>query len=120
MPSTRNPLPRQNEVTAGHPATPPPPAAVPVVQFPLLPLKDLDYNETMSIDQIAAEALRLPPRERALLAESHWESLSGPHETSAETDDRAALALARERDQQIEAGEVSPVLHDEMMARLRR
>ena len=74
----------------------------------------------MSMDQIAAEALRLPPRERALLAESLWESLSGPHETSAETDDRATFALARERDQQIEAGEVSPVLHDEMMVRLRR
>jgi putative addiction module component (TIGR02574 family) len=74
----------------------------------------------MSIDQIAAEALRLPPRERALLAESLWESLSGPQETSAEMDERGALAFARERDQQIEAGEISPVPHDEMMARLRR
>jgi putative addiction module component (TIGR02574 family) len=93
---------------------------LPAFQFPLLPIENLDYNDNMSIDQIAAEALRLPPRERALLAESLWESLSDPHETSAELDDRAALALARERDQQIEAGEVSPVLHDEMMARLRR
>ena len=88
--------------------------------FSLWPLEDLDYNDTMSIDQIAAEALRLPPRERALLAESLWESLSSPHETSADMDDRAALALDRERDRQIEAGEVPPVLHDEMMARLRR
>jgi hypothetical protein len=88
--------------------------------FSLWPLEDLDNNDTMSIDQIAAEALRLPARERALLAESLWESLSSPHETSADMDDRAALALARERDQQIEAGEVSSVLHDEMMARLRR
>jgi putative addiction module component (TIGR02574 family) len=74
----------------------------------------------MSIDQIAAEALRLPPRERAVLAESLWESLSGPDEGSAETDGRVALALARERDQQINAGSVSPISHDEMMARLRR
>ena len=88
--------------------------------FSLWPLEDLDYNDTMSIDQIAAEALRLPPRERALLAESLWESLSRPHEPAADMDDRAALALARERDRQIEAGEVPPVLHDEMMARLRR
>ena len=66
-------------------------------------------HESMSIDQIAAEALRLPPRERALLAESLWESLSSPRETSAEVDDLAALALARERDRQIEAGEVSHV-----------
>jgi putative addiction module component (TIGR02574 family) len=83
-------------------------------------LEDHDYNDTMSIDPIAADALRLHPRERALLAESLWEGLSSPDETSAEMDDRAALALARERDQQIEAGEVSPVPHDEMMARLRR
>lgn len=72
----------------------------------------------MSIDQIAAEALRLPPRERALLAESLWESLSNPHDTSAELDERDALALARERDRQIEAGEVLPISHDELMARL--
>jgi hypothetical protein len=64
--------------------------------------------------------MRLPPRERALLAESLWESLSSPHATSAEMDDHADLALARERDQQIEAGEVSAVLHDELLARLRR
>jgi putative addiction module component (TIGR02574 family) len=93
---------------------------VSVNEFSLWPLEGLDYSDTMSIDQIAAEALRLPPKERALLAESLWESLSSPHESSAEMDDRAALALARERDQQIEAGGVSPVLHDEMMTRLRR
>jgi putative addiction module component (TIGR02574 family) len=88
--------------------------------FPLLPLEDLDYSDIMSIDQIAAEALRLPPRERALLAESLWESLSDPRESSAGMDDRAALTLAQARDRQIEAGEVTPVLHDEMMAKLRR
>ena len=74
----------------------------------------------MRIDQIAAEALRLPPRERALLAESLWESLSRPHETPAELNDTAVLALARERDQQIETGEVPPVSHAELMARLRQ
>jgi len=37
----------------------------------------------MSIDQIAAEALRLPPRERALLAESLWESLEDPFKAPA-------------------------------------
>jgi putative addiction module component (TIGR02574 family) len=73
----------------------------------------------MSIDQIAAEALRLSPKERALLAESLWESLGDPHETTAEVDEPATLALARERDRQIEAGEVKPLSHDEMMARLR-
>jgi len=73
----------------------------------------------MSIDQIAAEALRLPPKDRALLAESLWESLSAPYEASPEMDDQTALALALERDRQIESGAVSPVSHAELMARRR-
>ena len=74
----------------------------------------------MSIDQIAAEALRLPPKQRALLAESLWESLADPFESSGEVDDAGALATAVERDRQIEAGEVQPISHAEMMARLRQ
>ena len=74
----------------------------------------------MSIDQIAAEALRLSPKQRALLAESLWESLGDPNEVSAADDEAATLALARERDRQIESGQVQPLSHDELMARLRR
>ncbi len=74
----------------------------------------------MSIDQIVAEALRMPPHERAMLAESLWESLTDPFQVVAETDDVESVALAIERDRQIEAGEVQPVSHTEMMARLRR
>jgi len=74
----------------------------------------------MSIDQIAAEALRLPPKERALLAESLWESLQDPYEARTDMDDAAALELALERDRQIESGEVESISHDELMARLRR
>ena len=74
----------------------------------------------MSIDQIAAEALRLPPQERAMLAESLWESLTDPFEVGAEADDAETVTLAVERNRQIETGEVQPVSHEEMMARLRR
>lgn len=74
----------------------------------------------MSIDQIAAEALRLPPQERAMLAESLWESLVDPFEIPAAADDREAATLALERDRQLEAGEVRPLTHEELMARLRR
>jgi putative addiction module component (TIGR02574 family) len=74
----------------------------------------------MSIDQIAAEALRLPPQERAMLAESLWESLVDPFEIPAAADDGEAAALALERDRQLEAGEVRPLTHEELMARLRR
>lgn len=74
----------------------------------------------MSIDQIAAEALKLTPKQRALLAESLWESLADPFESREDLDDTTTLALAIERDRQIESGEVQPVSHVDMMARLRR
>ena len=78
------------------------------------------YTEDMSIDQIAAEALRLPPKERAMLAESLWESLVDPFKIPAEIDDGEALGLALERDRQLETGEVQALSHEEMMSRLRR
>lgn len=74
----------------------------------------------MSIDQIAAEALRLPPKQRALLAESLWESLGDPFEVAAKNADEQIAALALERDRQMERGEVHPVSHEDLMARLRR
>jgi putative addiction module component (TIGR02574 family) len=74
----------------------------------------------MSIDQIAAEALRMPAQERAMLAESLWESLTDPFKAPATEDDAETLALAVERDRQLDEGEVQPVSHEEMMARLRR
>ena len=54
----------------------------------------------MSIDQIAPEALRLPARERALLAASLWESVEDPYALAADRSDEDALvlALARQRE----------------------
>ena len=78
------------------------------------------YTTVMSIDQIAAEALRLPPNERALLAESLWESLGDPFKIPAANDDAEATKLALERDRQIEAGEVQVLSHEQLMSRLRR
>ncbi len=74
----------------------------------------------MSIDQIATEALRLPAKERAKLAESLWESLVDPFKTPAESEDAEAVALAMKRDRQLETGEVQPLSHEELMSRLRR
>ncbi|MGZ8842853.1 MAG: addiction module protein [Pyrinomonadaceae bacterium] len=74
----------------------------------------------MSIEQIAAEALSLSPKQRALLAESLWESLGDPFEAPADIDDAETLRLAIERDRQIEAGEVQAISHEELMARLRQ
>lgn len=73
----------------------------------------------MSIDQITAEALRLSPSQRAMLAESLWESLSDPFQ-AVETDESSTIQLAVERDRQIEAGEVQAISHEDLMSRLRQ
>jgi putative addiction module component (TIGR02574 family) len=74
----------------------------------------------MSIEQIAAEALKLPARDRAQLAGSLWESLDDPSEATDQMDDAAAVALAQARDRQMESGEVRGIPHREMMTKLRR
>ena len=76
------------------------------------------YDIHMSIDQIASEALRLPARDRAFLAGSLWESLEDPFEVPAQLEDAEVVALALERDRQIEQGQVQAVTHEEMMSRL--
>ncbi len=74
----------------------------------------------MSIDQIAPEALKLPTRERALLAASLWESIEDPFELSVDLDDEASLSLAEKRNQEIESGQVAAVSHQDLMRRLRQ
>ncbi len=74
----------------------------------------------MKIDQIAPEALRLPARERALLAASLWESVEDPYELAVERTDEDAIALAVKRDAEIESGTVKAISHDKLMRRLRR
>jgi putative addiction module component (TIGR02574 family) len=74
----------------------------------------------MSIEELAAEALRLPPEKRALLAESLWESLEDPFKAPADLDDKDALALAVNRDRELEEGRIKAISHDEFMRRLRR
>ncbi|MCB1227271.1 MAG: addiction module protein [Verrucomicrobiales bacterium] len=73
----------------------------------------------MSIDQIAPEALKLPIRERALLAASLWGSIEAPFEFSTNSDDEVALNFAEERDREIESGCVKALSHEELMQRLR-
>ncbi len=80
----------------------------------------ISYIQGMSIDKIAVEALRLPSKERAMLAESLWDSLTDPFKIPAESDNAEAIALALERDRQLQAGEVQPLSHEELMLRLRR
>lgn len=74
----------------------------------------------MSIDEIAPEALKLPTRERALLAASLWESIEDPFELSVDLDDEASLNLAEKRDHEIESDQVAAVSHQDLMRRLRQ
>ena len=69
----------------------------------------------MSIEQIAPEALRLPIKDRALLAACLWESIEDPHEFAADRSDEESIALALERDAELESGAVSPIPHEELM-----
>lgn len=63
-------------------------------------------------------ALELAPPERARLASSLWESLGdGAFLPEAEEQD---LAVACNRDREMESGQACPVSHAEMVARLAR
>lgn len=73
----------------------------------------------MNIDQIAPQALKLPARDRAMLAASLWESIGDPFELAVELNDQEALKLAESRDREIESGAVQALSHDQIMARLR-
>ena len=74
----------------------------------------------MSIDQIAPEALRLPARDRALLAATLWESIEDPFELAVGLDDEEAILLAKARDRELDSGAVAPISHEELMRRLRQ
>lgn len=73
----------------------------------------------MSISHIASEALKLSPHDRAALAETIWESLEDPFIVKTEISDQEAIILAKRRDLEIEQGNVTPLSHKEIMARLR-
>ena len=73
----------------------------------------------MLIDEIAPEALKLPLRERALLAASLWESIGDPYHLADDLDDEEAISLALTRDAEIESGQVKAISHQKLMERLR-
>lgn len=73
----------------------------------------------VNIEDIAPEALKLPVRERALLAASLWESIEDPYDLASGLDDEEALATAIRRDLEIESGEIKPIGHSDLMRRVR-
>ena len=74
----------------------------------------------MNLDKIASEASRLNPRERAILAEAIWESLEDPYFIPNDMTEKEALALAKQREEEIEQGKAVPLSHKELMNRLHK
>jgi hypothetical protein len=73
----------------------------------------------MTIEEIGPEALRLPMRDRALLAASLWESVEDPFELAVALDDDSANGLAAETEGEMEGSEVKAISHAELMGTLR-
>ncbi|MCD4819840.1 MAG: addiction module protein [Candidatus Cloacimonetes bacterium] len=74
----------------------------------------------MSIDKITNQILKLSPHDRANLAETIWESLEDPYFVSSDISDKKAIALAKQRDNEIERGDVATLSHKKLMYRLRK
>ncbi len=73
-----------------------------------------------TVEKLEEELLRLPPRERERLALLAWESLEEVTAWLADPDtDRGGIAMARERDAEIESGQVAPLSHEEFRRRTR-
>jgi putative addiction module component (TIGR02574 family) len=72
----------------------------------------------MNIEQLASQALKLSPQDRAALAEVIWESLDDPYKAMPEASDDEAIRLAMRRDAELASGLVQPLSHAELMKRL--
>ena len=71
-------------------------------------------------DQLEAEILRLPPRDRERLALTAWESLAADNTwVSSSEFDSEGVAIARQRDDEMEAGAVQPLSREEFHRRTR-
>jgi hypothetical protein len=68
----------------------------------------------MTSTQLEQEVLKLPPSQRAHLAVVAWDSLeSDPSAAADSTVDPEGLALAAERDLEIESGTTEAITHSE-------
>jgi len=76
-----------------------------------------DKVTDMSIQQLSREALALPLAERAALAQALWVSID---DGMPVTDERAAVADALRRDEELSAGIVIGRTHVEVMEAARR
>jgi len=71
----------------------------------------------MSTEQLIADAMALPLSERVSLAQALWESIDTG---LPEADERAAVAEAIRRDEELSSGRVAGRTHEEVMQAARR
>jgi putative addiction module component (TIGR02574 family) len=71
----------------------------------------------MSTEQLTAEAMALPLKERVSLAQALWESIDAGLPDTAEA---AAIAEAIRRDEELSSGAVTARTHEEVMDAARR
>ncbi len=74
----------------------------------------------MKIEELVPEALRLPTKDRVLLAASLWDSIDDPYDLAVSLEDEEAISLALKRDEEIESGKVLALSHTQLMNRLRQ
>ena len=71
----------------------------------------------MSTEQLTAEAMALPLKERVSLAQALWQSIDAG---LPDTDEAGAIAEAIRRDEELTAGAATPRTHEEVMDAARR
>jgi hypothetical protein len=71
----------------------------------------------MSTQQITGEAIALPLAERVLLAQALWQSINVG---LADSDERAAVLEAIQRDEELSSGAATGRTHEEVMQAARR
>ena len=71
----------------------------------------------MSTEQLIADAMALPLAERVSLAQALWESIDAG---LPDTEERAAVAEAIQRDEELSSGKVAGRTHEEVVQAARR
>jgi putative addiction module component (TIGR02574 family) len=71
----------------------------------------------MNTEQLIADAMALPLAERVSLAQALWESIDAG---LPDTEERAALNEAIQRDEELSSGRVAGRTHEEVMQAARR
>jgi putative addiction module component (TIGR02574 family) len=71
----------------------------------------------MSTEQLTAEAMALPLKERVSLAQALWESIDAG---LPDTDEAGAIAEAIRRDEELSSGALTQRTHEEVMDAARR